>query len=540
MVSRRQLLGGAGGAALAIAGLSACSSDGGGETTSGSQQGDTQQPTYTPFPGAPEPDLPADPDAGVPPAYFSYPEISDAGPLPRPEIAPFSIMAQATGIPAGDNTWSALLAEQMGAKFELIAAPSAEYTSKFQVMMASNDLPDLLQIATVPQFPQLLEAKMTDLTPYLAGDAINNYPGLASIMPKTWEIPLVNGKYWGVSQSRPPAGRIISTRGDILAERGLEATQSPANGEEFLDILRELSGGGKFAMGADPYGWLLPALLEMMGAPNAWSEEGGKFTHQFESPIYKEALAVAAQVWDEGLLHPESISNPGNNSMWLTGGVTSLYIQAFTGWQTFAQNYPDWGISYLELPQWDGGGPAPIHAGPAGYGAWVGITKQDSEERVLELLGILDYIASPFGSTEYTALSWGVEGTHYNLDESGNPAIVAAARERDQVGGIGYAGSKAYSQLYLPGQKELVEAQHEYLTKKLPDAVANAATGLYSESATSKGAGMSQQIKSEALEIIQGRKPVDSWDAVVTEWKGQSGDASRKEYEDAFAAAQNG
>ncbi|OYN92621.1 hypothetical protein CGZ91_03870 [Parenemella sanctibonifatiensis] len=540
-ISRRQLLGGAGGAALAIAGLSACSSDGGGGgNSSGSQQGDTLEPAYTPFPGAPEPDLPADPESGVPAAYFSYPEISDAGQVPRPEIAPFSIMAQATGIPTADNSWGKLLSEQMGAEFELIAATSAEYRDKFQVMMASGDLPDLLQMQTVPQFPKLLEQQMTDLTPYLSGDAINQFPGLASTLPQTWQLPLLNGKYWGVAQARPPAGRIISCRGDMLAERGIENTPAPANGEEFIDLMRELTGGGKFAMGADPASWLLVAILEMMGAPNGWAEEGGQFTHQYETEQYKEALAATARIWDEGLLHPESISNPGNNSMWLTSDVTALYIQAFTGWQTFAQSNPEWDISYVEMPQWDGGGAVAIHQGVPGYPNWVGIPKQDNEERVLELLGILDYIASPFGSTEYTALSWGVEGTHYNFDEGGNPTIIADARKRDQVGGLGYAGSKAFSQLYLPGQQELVQAQHEYLTTKLPEAVPNAATGLYSESETTKGAAMAVQIKSDTLEIIQGRKPVEDWDGIVEQWRRSSGDDTRAEYQEAFAASQNG
>ncbi|OYN92623.1 type 2 periplasmic-binding domain-containing protein [Parenemella sanctibonifatiensis] len=544
MVSRRQLLGGTGAAALAVAGLSACGPNdtpaggrgggGGGDANAG-----VEFPTYVPLEFS-TPDLPSDGENSIPAGYFSFPDSSEAlHELPFPESEPFSMMAQMNPDESirPDNQWYQKLATDMGNKFEMINGTFTEYKSKYTVVLASGDLPDFLQMQSVPQYPAMLEKNFTDFTPYISGDNIKEFPGLASIPTESWNIPLVNGKFWGVVQPRPPAGRILSVRNDLLAERGIEENPTVANGEEFLDLCRELTGDGKFAFASDPDAWVLRVILEMTGAPNNWSVEGGKFTNWYETEAYEQALEITQQMWQEKLIHPEAIANPGNNFAWLSGGVSTLYAQGFTGWATYAQQYPDWNMGFIELPKWDGGGVADIHKSEAGYATFIGMSKQPSEERTLALLRILDYLASPFGTQEYQTIEYGIEGRHFNFDDGGNPTPISAAVESEKFGGLRYAGTRPYSQLYLPGQEELVRAQHAYLTEKLPTAKANASSGLYSETATGGDQSFSKTAKDARLQIIQGRQSLSTWADVVQDWKNGTGDTVRGEYEEAYAEA---
>src|SRR5699024_2287283 len=49
-----------------------------------------------------------------------------------------------------------------------------------------------------------------------------------------------------------------------------------------------------------------------------------------------------------------------------------------------------------------------------------------TEERVIECLNICDYLAAPFGSQEYTATTFGLEGKHYTM-KNGSPTKIQDA-----------------------------------------------------------------------------------------------------------------
>src|SRR5690606_18643710 len=139
----------------------------------------------------------------------------------------------------------ALMAEQLGTTFETTFGSYTEYLTKFQTTIAGGDLPDIVQVVAVPQLPTLLEKNFTDRTDVLAGDKVNQYPGLANIPGSTWTVATINGRIWGVSRPQPPAGQVINYREDIMAERGVSADElNPADGDEFLALMEKLTDAG--------------------------------------------------------------------------------------------------------------------------------------------------------------------------------------------------------------------------------------------------------------------------------------------------------
>lgn len=531
-INRRQLLAGG----LGIAGgsllLGAC---GGDKSDPAAPRAAVKGPAYVPYQVG-KPDLPANEEFGVPAGYFHYPadpetfitgEVGDGGEL--------SALLQAASIAVREEKnkrWQALN-EALNVDLEFIIATSVDYTDKLQVTLASGDLPDLAQITGVPQLPRLLDSEFTDLSDYVTGDAVKEYPALAAIPPLAWKIPMVNGRIFGVPQPRPSAGRICSVRGDLLDDLGLQQPDI-ANGQDFLDFCSEISdpGRGRWAIGSVPTSWTLPLVLEMMGAPNGWVEEGGKFTSQYESEQMPEAIEVVRQMWEDDLLHPDSFGQPAANATWWEGGNTVLYIQDFTGWSAYAKKFgPSVGI--VTAPKWEGGGVAPKQLGPGGYGAFVAFKKAD-EKRTLELLRIANYLAAPFGTKEHLIANYGVEGFDYELDGS-DP--VTTDRGTSEALPIGYVSSTVSVNLYVAGQPDTVRAEHEYLSTVLPNGVPNPTQGLYSETSQTKGGTAAEALVTLQGEIIQGRRKVSDWAGAVDEWRRTAGDQMRAEFEAAFEKA---
>lgn len=534
-LTRRGLLG----AAAAVGGtaaLAACApgGSGGDGAPAGSGAGAGEFPTHIPFEIAGEPEFPA--AEGVPAGYTRLPdELLDLGPLPLPSIEPVTLLLQgsAPAVSFEKNDLYQQIATDCGAELVPTYGGYAEYLDKFQVTIASDDLPDLVMMTSVPRLPELLESKFTDLTDHLSGDNVAEYPGLASISQACWRIPMLNGRIWGVSKSRPAAeGMLLLARGELLTERGVDPTTALDSGEDFMDLLAELSDPDNrtFAMGQDPQDWLMRLLREMFGTPNGWREVDGRFVHQYETPEMAAAIEQGQKIWKAGYLHPESFSHPEALGWW-EAGTTSLLMDGVAGWSGYVRNHPDWDVHGFVAPRWDGGGPATKHLADAGYPSYVAIRKQKSPDRVRELLSVMNYIAAPFGTNEWLHVNYGVEGTTYTLKD-GQPESLPERQQ--QTFKVDYAGSQADAQLFLP-DREIVRRQHEYLSTVVPDGETDASDGLYSETAGSKAPIQQRKVTDAIREMIQDRRSLSEWPDVAAEWTRTVGDVMREEYAEAKA-----
>lgn len=533
-VSRRTLLGAAGAGAAGLVGLGACSTSARVPAAT-APAGPGRTPDFVPFDEV-SPDRPGTAD-GVLPGFYRYPDppIDRAG-FPLPEGESFTAMLQGRppDVRPEENRNYAALAEQFGTSFQTVFGGFSGYTEKFQVTVAGGDLPDLMMIVSVAQLPRLLETHFADLTDILGGDGIRKYPGLANIPTPTWRVPSVNGRIWGVSQPRPPAGTVITSRGDVMAARGIDDPNVKLrDGDDFVDLLDQLTDRGKneFAMGADPLAWLMTIVKEMVGTPNEWAVEGGAFVHENETEEMKEALEQAGKIIRAGYLHPNSFSDPGQNATWFAAGVTALYVQSFSFWGSGALDHPDQRRGNIEIPKWDGSGPAAKHKSVAGYPAYVALKKAD-DDRLAQLLSIIDFIASPFGTQQYLTVNYGVEDYSYRMVD-GNPQTDPDAPQR--AAPYTYAGSNDRAVLFGQGNAGLVDAMHDYLSRIIPDGVDNPTEGLYSETANTKAASMQNQLQDVQREVLQGTKPMSEWDDFVVRWKAAVGDAMAAEYAEAAA-----
>lgn len=533
-VGRRQLMLGTAGAAVGATFLGACSTT---STSGNNPAGEAvKPPTYVPYTGV-KPDLPADEKLDVPAGYFHYP--ADPATFVEGEIGKggeiqMLLQASSISVPEDRNQRWQALNKAMNVKMKFSIATSADYLNKLQVTLAGGQLPDVAQIIPVPQLPNVLKTGFADLSEYLSGDAIKDYPGLAAIPSYAWRLPTVNGKIYGVPQTRAVAGLICSTRQDVLDKLGI--TPQVNSGQDFVDLCKELRSkkGNIWAFGSLPPNWVMPYVMEMMGAPNQWREEGGKFTSIYESDRVEDALEVVRKLWADDLIHPDSFSKPASNINWWKAGTTILYFQDFAGWPSYTKQFPEMKFGVVPAMKWEGGGLAAKRVGPGAYYAFTAF-KKASEDRIKELLRLANYVAAPFGTKEHLLANYGVADVDYKLN---GPDPVTTETGTAEALPLGYVSSTSFVNLYVAGNTDSVKAQHEYLTKVMANVNPDPTVGLYSETFQTAGAIEQKRLLDLQGEIIQGRRKVSDWAPAVDEWRTKVGDKARSEFAQAFEASQ--
>lgn len=529
-ISRRAVLTGAGVATAAV--VTGCRSRKGSDDSSTGEGSPVTTPTHRPF-TAVQPDLPGD-ASGLVPGFYRYPDdppAITAAPLPSTDPITFMTQGQPPQTALGKrNPWYRAQAEAYGNDFAFQWANFAEYKSKFQVAVAGDDLPELVQVSTVAKLPQLLEAKFTDLSDLLAGDAVEQWPSLAAMPTDMWQIPTLGGRIWGVTQPRPKLSNVVMFNTEVGAQAGITGEVALDGVEDFIELCREVTdrGSDRFALGGEPIDWILPIFNQMFGGPPGWREDAdGTFVHQYETEEYAQAFEAVVQIWNEGLCHPQSLTSPDLRPNWYQSNVTAMQVLAyeFAGGSLFREPVGQ----ILDLPLADGSGRAPSYLKPAGYGAFVGISKQASQQRVRECLDLINAFAAPFGSSEYLLNRYGVEGTHYTMSD-GVPTVDEDNSARHANSSSYYLGNPYTVVLFHPGHDDVTDELHAYLQERLPDAVGDPTWELYSEWVSGNVAAAQRDVRDAMTGVLRGDSSMDAFTTAVEAFTADFADRARDEY----------
>ena len=278
-VSRRSFLGGGlAAAAVAVTGtplLAGCASD---KKNTAAANSAVKLPTYTKY-GEIKPDLPG--TDVVLDGFLKYPANPVKAIAEAPgDGKPITFMTNIPGAipPSVDkNQFWQELNKRLGSEMQISMASNDEYNDKFATRIAGGDLPDILNMPPgTPQIPGLLKAKAMDLTEHLSGDAVSKYPFLANIPSEFWKGCVFNGAIYGVPVPRGMSRTSLPLyRTDLLAAKGIKDL-APKNFKEFFDICKEMTAAkeNRWAWTRVPTSY----IRMMLGLPNNWKEEGGKFT----------------------------------------------------------------------------------------------------------------------------------------------------------------------------------------------------------------------------------------------------------------------
>lgn len=523
-----------------------------GRATSTSAAAKDPYPSYIPFSGGPKPDYHDDKPIFAD-GFDNYP----ANPFKANASAPGSgstinaLIAAYFPVPTPyeqNPTWQTVN-KQLNAELRMNIIPSADYRTRFATTMASDDLPDIMHIyfgySVAPNLPQFFKSKCADLTPYLGGDAAKEYPYLAALPAGAWRnsaaaqdgqlfLTPIHRPFYSVAERYPYGGNLF--KNVDMYDREIGEHYIPKDADDFKRVLQALNRPnenrwaiGKVGTAGTVFG--LGTYAAMFGAPNQWQLAGGKLTRDRETEQYKAAVAYVRDLMMGGLYPPDAATSTNSRADFVARkfamSVESQGNSWVDFWQRGLQQNPPTRFAMLS-PFSAVAGQKPIYYLSPGYNS-MNVLKKASAERIKEILRVLNWLASPFGSQEDLLLTYGIEGQDYTRDDRGNPV--------PSVEGINRAGYVpwryiaqhpwVYYQADLPG---FARASYDAEHATLPLGIDDPTNGYYAPSFYGKGVVAENTFFDGVREIVLGRSPMSAYDGLVKDWLAAAGDQMKREY----------
>lgn len=541
LLNRRAFLGAGLGAAglVAVGSMASCSSDGGGSTGGSVAGAGVELPTYMRFEGVTA-DLPGT-DDGIPDTFFAYPADPQAATTGTPadgSALQGSVPINKAVPPSMDrNSYWQELNARIGSDLNLTITPGADFAQRFATAVAGDGLGDMFTIDMgFAQLPQFLEAQCQDLTEYLSGDAVADYPFLANLPTDSWRGTVFNGSIYGLPITRGVQSSVLLyTRGDLFEERGVDP--QPSTIDDFVKACEEMTDtrANVWALTAVP----MAMLQQMYGLPNTWQVgDDGSFTHAIELDGYREALELGRRLIEAELVHPDSVdATTADQKAWFGAGSGAIHQDTYSGMGSMYEvglGGPESYVVGLMVTPSESGEAAPLWLGNPNN--TISALKKGDESRIRMMLEVMNWLAAPIGTEEHMFRKYGVEGVHYELDDNGDPVMTSLGQSEASGGTfpIEYLIDGPRPN-YYPGRPEVAQDIHDHMQIVVPTGVRNPTVGLYSSTQGTKGGRLGTTITDETNAILLGRKPVSAWDEVVDGWRTGGGDTIRSEYEEAHA-----
>ncbi len=515
-------------------------------------------PTFVPAANTPKPDFPS-----VGPlyedAYINYPanpfKSISAPPGKGSNVNILSIGLNPPPAPFDQNPAWKEVNKQLNAnvQFQIVAPP--DFDTRMATVMAGGDLPDMMfmyakpgspsSIGAFPGGPQFVQAACADLTQFLAGDAARDYPYLAAIPTFAYKNSgsVYQNKLYMVPVQRFPEG-FWFFKNDNFYDAEIGKDYTPKNADDLKRVMQQLNKPkeGRYATASAQGGDMgVVYYSALFGAPNNWRlESSGNLTKAWETPEYKEALGFVRDLFAAGLFHPKS-TEYSNGTVARNDFVTgkwSIWLDGFgNAWADFwRRGLQQNGYNYNIIPPFSAhDGAKPTHFFTGGF---LGATalKKASPDRVKELLGILNYLAAPFGSQEDLLLTSGVKDIDYTLDAKGNPILTKQGNPD-----ANYVPWKYVVQhpavIYVPDIPGFAKAHSDAEKALIPIGVADPTYGLVSNTQLTKGIVLDKGVRDGVTDIVVGRRPLTDFDQILKTYLSGGGEAIRKEYADAIAAS---
>jgi len=520
-------------AAVAVGGsLASCTSgDAGAGAAAG---GAVKLPTYKEFTGV-KPDLPGTAQ-GVQQGFLRMPSTFVTS-VPKPPLSgPVTAMTETFNVPPtpmSSNPFWKELNTKLGGDLKLTIGTDPGYPEKFATMLAGGDLPDMVWLPSnqgIPNIAQMLNSQFADLTKYLSGDAVLEYPNLAALKPAVWKSVIVDGRLWGPPVQSTSMGQVYLGNPRLWNTVGGIQSKSA---DEFYRKAKELTDPRRkvYALAPD-YVNAVHMFGEWHGAPNGWSaSKSGKLTNRFETEEYQAAIEFAAKLFAAGCFYPDATI--ANAVAAVAQGTIGAYVEADPSQNTKLRQYDPALAADILIPfGWDGK-TKPTYDMKAGGAAFT-VIKKTSESKIRQLLGVLNYVAAPFGTAEYLQVNFGEEGKDFTFDSAGNPVVSKSAQANVALSGALQILATPEQPIYSMYPEDTRRA-HAAEMSLIEFASFSATTGAYSNTDVKLGPKLTSQLYDKLTDVVTGRAKIGDWQAAVKRWRAEGGDKIRSEYEAALA-----
>jgi putative aldouronate transport system substrate-binding protein len=437
------------------------------------------------------------------------------------------------------NPWQQEFNRRLNVNLKATLVTDADLAQKTSTFIAGGDMPDIMYI-NVQKVPAalsaILQGAFLDLSKYIGGSGDKDYPNLGALPALSWKNSAVNGGLYGVPRPVPVANTGLPLfRADWLRKLG---AAEPKSADEVFAMLSAFSTAKTWAFG-EISPWDQEFVLSMFGVPNKWRRGAdGTLTKDIETDEFEASLEFLVKLWKANGFHPNAASNTYSQAqdLW-TGGSTGFFGGNMLASLTYLRGTPIKGVADMVgdikpyiAPGKDGGA-AKFYQGPGSFGMFSIPSKVGKDEkRVKELLGILNYFAAPFGSAEYTLITYGVQGHNFEFQDGIPTPSQDPARQAEMAGH--YLPSPGEASIYIPGPPSQSVQVQQYFERVMPATIEDPTITKVSRTRVEKGATLDKMIEDGFKAIVSGRKSLTDLAQLRKDWKAQGGDAVRQEFQD--------
>ena len=162
--------------------------------------------------------------------------------------------------------------------------------------------------------------------------------------------------------------------------------------------------------------------------------------------------------------------------------------------------------------------------------------KKAPPERIKEILGIMNWLAAPFGTQEDRLIYYGVPDVDYTLDDRGNPKPTDKGTKDANYVPWRYFAQRpwVWYDAGLPDFARVLQGDEQHYAA---GGIEDPTVGLYSATNSSRGLLLTQPFTDGLTEIIRGARPLTDLTALVADWRTGGGDKIRDEFQQALAAS---
>ncbi|MEV5317804.1 extracellular solute-binding protein [Streptomyces sp. NPDC052687] len=436
--------------------------------------------------------------------------------------------------PKGNNAYYAAMNDLIGVDITWQNQDGITYDEKLGAVLASSDMPDVVVIPSWNmggKIPSAIISKFADLGPYLSGDAVKKYPNLAAIPTEAWQYSIFGGKLRGLPQPAPSVTGIVPFyRKDVFDKEGW---QPPRSADEFLSFAKDITNARAKVWACDDMKWTAFNIFGVLSGsekPLGWNQVDGKLVYRVETEEFLEALEWTRKLYAAGVVHPDAkAATQGTAGDRFTAGQVLMYNNNISDWwgkmsEQAAQN-PEFRIAGMDIFGHDGGDPRLWAGSPAGIFAFV--NKKASKAVIEDVLAAANVTAAPYGTKEYMLTNYGVEGTHYTV-EDGMPL-------KNDKGNAEVAN--AYVMLASPAPTiahpefpDITREQVEW-QQRMGSFTSRSAFWGMQITEPARYTNLSNDFEQLEDDIVRGRKKIGDMQQAVSDWRKQGGDKLRDWYQ---------
>lgn len=428
--------------------------------------------------------------------------------------------------------------------------PMISYGDKFNVIMASNELPDVLDVEDLKgsTYMNAVNSGMFwDLTSFMSQGNFKN------LNPVALTNSSYDGKNYVIPRERTIKRKIVVYRADWAKAAGLKA---PDSIEGIYNMAKAFGTGDYDGNGKnDTIGLLLgtaadeidcfDALVVAFGGPNRWGLKDGKVVPNFMTDEYMNCMRWLRKMCQEKLISTDfaitkttqqvsDFVDKEKSGLYLNYGIPGTADPLVKQKQQTNPNLTRadlFGYTYLNGP--DGKPRIPAEDGFKGGFAFPKQTIKN-EARLKEVMSVFDKLNSKEGQI---LLNHGIEGQHFSFAKDQYIKTIDATKNKKELSSYGQLGMSG-NQLYTTYDDEIgIKLAKDRNTFGQNDLIPNLITPLVSASYSSNKATLEKIINEAQFKYILGQFSEDQLKQAFDQWKKSGGDKAVEEYTAAYSKA---